>query len=140
MHVRVLVPISIDLWVRNHDKTEYQNLAGGNRACRSESGSDVGAIAQVPGTIRDATACRPSTGRRPRARRSRPAALSPIGPRMKRRSSEVADAFTRAFNAGDAKAVAALYTEDAELIDEYGEPHPGTTRDPGLLFRALQRA
>ena len=34
---------------------------------------------------------------------------------------QVAEAFIRAFNAGDAKAVAALYTDDAELIDEYGE-------------------
>jgi uncharacterized protein (TIGR02246 family) len=32
----------------------------------------------------------------------------------------VAEAFTGAYNAGDAKAVAALYTEDAEFIDEYG--------------------
>jgi uncharacterized protein (TIGR02246 family) len=32
----------------------------------------------------------------------------------------LADAFVRAYNAGDAKAVAALYTEDAESIDEYG--------------------
>jgi uncharacterized protein (TIGR02246 family) len=33
----------------------------------------------------------------------------------------VAEAFTRAYDAGDAKAVAALYTEDAEFIDEYGD-------------------
>ena len=31
----------------------------------------------------------------------------------------MADAFTRAFAAGDAKAVAAMYSEDAELIDDY---------------------
>ena len=42
-------------------------------------------------------------------------------PRMKRPSSRSPRTFTRAFNAGDAKAVAALYTDDAELIDEYGE-------------------
>jgi uncharacterized protein (TIGR02246 family) len=34
---------------------------------------------------------------------------------------QVTEAFTRAFNAGDAKAVADLYTDDAELIDEDGE-------------------
>ena len=34
---------------------------------------------------------------------------------------EVAAAFTRAYNAGDAKAVAALYAEDAEVCDEEGE-------------------
>jgi len=33
----------------------------------------------------------------------------------------LASAFTRAFAAGDAKSVAALYSEDAELIDEGGE-------------------
>jgi uncharacterized protein (TIGR02246 family) len=32
----------------------------------------------------------------------------------------VAGEFTRAYDAGDAKAVAALYSEDAEFIDEYG--------------------
>lgn len=30
------------------------------------------------------------------------------------------DAFVKAFNSGDAKAIAALFTEDAEAIDEYG--------------------
>lgn len=34
---------------------------------------------------------------------------------------QVTDTFIRAFNAGDAKTVASLYTDDAELIDEYGE-------------------
>jgi uncharacterized protein (TIGR02246 family) len=33
----------------------------------------------------------------------------------------VAEMFTRAYNAGDAKAVAALFAEDAEMIDEEGE-------------------
>jgi uncharacterized protein (TIGR02246 family) len=33
----------------------------------------------------------------------------------------VAETFKRAFNAGDAKAAAALYADDAELIDEFGE-------------------
>jgi uncharacterized protein (TIGR02246 family) len=44
---------------------------------------------------------------------------------------QVTEVFTRAFNAGDAKTVAELYTDDAELIDEYGERIQGrpTIRD-----------
>ena len=38
---------------------------------------------------------------------------------------QVAEDFKRAFNAGDAKAVAALYTDDAEMIDEFGEKIQG---------------
>ncbi len=34
---------------------------------------------------------------------------------------KVTETFIRAFSAGDARAVASLYTDDAELIDEYGE-------------------
>ncbi len=43
----------------------------------------------------------------------------------------VGDAFTRSFAAGDAKAVAAMFTEDAELIDEKGERVAGATGDRG---------
>ncbi|HEX3450869.1 MAG TPA: hypothetical protein VHS97_21625, partial [Isosphaeraceae bacterium] len=32
---------------------------------------------------------------------------------------QVAETFTRAFNAGDANTIASLYTDDAEVIDEY---------------------
>jgi uncharacterized protein (TIGR02246 family) len=44
---------------------------------------------------------------------------------------QVTEAFTNAFSAGDAKAVADLYTDDAELIDENGELIQGrpTIRD-----------
>ena len=38
---------------------------------------------------------------------------------------QVAETFTRAYNAGDAKAVAALYTDDAEVIDEFEEKIQG---------------
>jgi uncharacterized protein (TIGR02246 family) len=38
---------------------------------------------------------------------------------------QVAATFTRAFNAGDARAIAALYTEDAEIIDEFEEKIQG---------------
>jgi uncharacterized protein (TIGR02246 family) len=34
---------------------------------------------------------------------------------------KVTEAFVHAFNAGDARSVAGLYTDDAELIDEFGE-------------------
>jgi uncharacterized protein (TIGR02246 family) len=34
---------------------------------------------------------------------------------------QITDLFVQAFNAGDAKGVASLYTSDAELIDEYGD-------------------
>ena len=34
---------------------------------------------------------------------------------------QITELFVKAFNAGDAKAVASLYTSDAELIDEYGD-------------------
>ena len=37
----------------------------------------------------------------------------------------MSDAFARAFDAGDAKSIAALYTEDAELIDELGRRTQG---------------
>jgi uncharacterized protein (TIGR02246 family) len=38
---------------------------------------------------------------------------------------QVAGTFTRAFNAGDATTVASLYTDDAEVIDEYEEKIQG---------------
>jgi uncharacterized protein (TIGR02246 family) len=39
--------------------------------------------------------------------------------------SAVGESFRRAYNAGDAKAVASLYTDDAELIEENGERFQG---------------
>jgi uncharacterized protein (TIGR02246 family) len=38
---------------------------------------------------------------------------------------EMGDAFARAFRAGDAKSIAGMYSEDAELIDELGERTQG---------------
>ena len=65
---------------------------------------------------------RRSTGSRPHpASAWQAASLTATGPRMKKPSSRSPRRLSRAFNAGDAKAVAALYTDDAELIDEYGD-------------------
>jgi uncharacterized protein (TIGR02246 family) len=43
------------------------------------------------------------------------------------------EAFAKAFNAGDSKAIAALFTEDAEVIDEYGERTVGRDAIAGQL-------
>ncbi len=54
-------------------------------------------------------------------------ATTPAGASLTDRPSDekairsVADRFTRAYDAGDSKSVADLYTEDAELIDEHGD-------------------
>ncbi len=50
----------------------------------------------------------------------------------------VGDAFTRSFAAGDAKAVAAMFTEDAELIDEKGERALGRPSIEALYTRIFQ--
>jgi len=42
-------------------------------------------------------------------------------PEEERAIRAVGEAFTNAYNAGDAKAVAALFTADAEMVDEHGE-------------------
>ena len=52
----------------------------------------------------------------------------------------MAETFIRAFNAGDAKAVAALYTDDAELIDEYGERIEGRPMIQDFYSATLRRA
>ena len=66
-----------------------------------------------------ATGGREPEGRDRRRRRRRRALTD--RPEDEKAIRAVGDAFTRAFDAGDAKAVAALYTEDAELIDENGD-------------------
>ncbi len=50
----------------------------------------------------------------------------------------MADGFTRSFRAGDAKAVAAMYSEDAELIDEYGERVQGRMAIENLYASIFQ--
>ena len=47
------------------------------------------------------------------------------------------DAFARSFAAGDAKSVAAMFTEDAELIDETGERTARATGDRRVLHSDL---
>ena len=78
---------------------------------------------QSPGTA----ASGPQTGQRLRRNgSSRPAALTDR-PEDEKAIRAVGDAFTRSFAAGDAKAVAAMFSEDAELIDENGERIEGAT-------------
>jgi uncharacterized protein (TIGR02246 family) len=84
-------------------------------------GMMTSANGQVPGTVR-------SPSRAPAVIQTNPAGLlgAPSGlltdrPDDERAIREVAEAFKRAYNAGDAKAVAALYTDDAEIIDESGD-------------------
>ena len=48
------------------------------------------------------------------------------------------DAFARAFAAGDAKAVAAMFSEDAELIDENGERVQGRRAIEELFAEIFQ--
>ena len=50
----------------------------------------------------------------------------------------VASVFTRAYDAGDANAVAALYTEDAELMDEFGDVVEGRAALHDFYARMFQ--
>lgn len=50
----------------------------------------------------------------------------------------VAGAFKQAYDAGDAKAAAALFTDDAEIIDEEGERIEGRTNIEGLYAAVFQ--
>ena len=79
------------------------------------------ASAQVPATL-GSEAVAPAVRQNVSAAPAAPAvARLSDRPEDEKAIKQVAETFTRAFNAGDAKAVAALYTDDAELIDEYGE-------------------
>jgi uncharacterized protein (TIGR02246 family) len=50
----------------------------------------------------------------------------------------MAEAFARAYNAGDANALAALYTEDAESIDEHGDRVQGRAAIQGMYSSLFQ--
>lgn len=50
----------------------------------------------------------------------------------------MAEVFTRAYDAGDAKAVAALYTDDAEFIDEFGDSLEGRAAIQGFYEAMFQ--
>jgi uncharacterized protein (TIGR02246 family) len=80
----------------------------------------AGASAQVPNENRP-TAPRPVANQRAEAGATAPrdAPLSDR-PEDERAIRAMADAFVRAYNSGNSKALAALYTVDAETIDEHG--------------------
>ena len=79
------------------------------------------ASAQVPATIGNQSAA-PVTVQKTGAGSTTSSGVAPTDRRGDEKAiGEVAETFKRAFNAGDARSVAALYTDDAELIDEYGE-------------------
>jgi uncharacterized protein (TIGR02246 family) len=59
-------------------------------------------------------------------------------PEDERAIRAMADAFVRAYNAGDSKALAALYTEDAESIDEHGERIKGRPMIEGAYSSIFQ--
>jgi len=77
--------------------------------------------AQV-GTENQAAARAPAANRKAGAGATPPAA-APLTDRPddEKAIRSVAETFTRAYNAGDSKNLAALYTEDAEWIDEHGD-------------------
>jgi hypothetical protein len=86
-------------------------------------------VVLAPVAAAQETAKRSSTaGAQPSAARSEEPKVPQASPRFltdrpddEKAIRAVGDAFTRSFAASDAKAIAAMYTEDAELIDENGE-------------------
>jgi len=77
--------------------------------------------AQVPSENR-AAAKGPAANQKAEAGATPPAAATLTDrPEDEKAIRSMAEAFTRAYNAGDSKTVAALYTEDAEWIDEHGD-------------------
>jgi uncharacterized protein (TIGR02246 family) len=81
-----------------------------------------------------------------RANRSQPPAVSPAGikaplsnrPDDERALRSLEEAYARSYNAGDARALAALFTDDAEMIDEHGERlrgRPSIESVFGSIFR-----
>ncbi len=81
----------------------------------------------MPSTVRGEPVP-PVAGERAGANTAQPAGAALTNrPEDEKAIKQVAETFTRAFNAGDAKAVAALYTHNAELIDEFGDRIEGRT-------------
>ena len=68
---------------------------------------------------------------------SGPAAALTDRPEDEKAIRAMGDAFTRAFGAGDAKSIAAMYTEDAEVIDELGERVQGRPAIEAALPRSV---
>ena len=84
-------------------------------------GVTASTMAQLPATVR-VEPVPPIGGQTVSARPTVPGGVLSISrPQDQKAILQLGEMFTRAFNAGDARAAAALYTDDAELIDEYGE-------------------
>jgi uncharacterized protein (TIGR02246 family) len=84
-----------------------QDPTGGSRANRipgASSTAPVGAAATPPASTRAQS--KPALSDRPEEEKGIQA---------------IAEVFTRAYNSSDAQAVAALFTDDAEMIDEFGD-------------------
>jgi uncharacterized protein (TIGR02246 family) len=80
----------------------------------------------------------PSGSSTPAINRSQPAARTGRSD-DERAIRAVAETFRSAYNAGDAKAVAALYTEDAEIVDEFGERIKGRSNIDATFEALFQR-
>jgi len=84
-------------------------------------GTVASAGAQVTSENRAAAAPQAANQKAEAGRPSPPGAPLTDRPEDEKAIRSVAETFARAYNAGDSKAVAALYTEDAESIDEHGD-------------------
>ena len=83
-------------------------------------GVAASAWAQDVSGKRSATLPRAAQSKAEAAATERAGGPNTLRPEEEKAIRAVGEAFTRAYNAGDAEKVAALYTEDAEFIDEYG--------------------
>ena len=70
--------------------------------------------------------------------RTAPAAIDPARAADLKAMQDGITAFERAFAAGDAKAIAATFTDDAQVADDHGlDPRP--RQHPGPLRRVFRR-
>jgi uncharacterized protein (TIGR02246 family) len=79
------------------------------------------ASAQVPDTVRPQPVVPATDPTKPAVATGLPGFGLADRPADERAIRQVAEDFRRAFVAGDAKSVAALYAEDAEIVDEFGD-------------------
>lgn len=106
-------------------KTNFKNTMAGAMLAWLSLGIMANAMAQLPATVLSESVPL-GVGQNVGASPTAPAGVVFTNrPEDEKAIKQVAETFTRAFNAGDAMAVAALYTGDAELIDEYGERTQG---------------
>ncbi len=86
----------------------------------------------------DAFAQGVAPGQTPTAPASGPRAAMSNRPEDERALRSLAEAYTRAYNAGDARSLAALFTEDAEVVDENGQRLRGNP-SIGTVFGSMFR-